>query len=122
MIRALYSQTNGRKRNRFNTFRASCNPVPPKHSFWLHLKAILKPNSASQRSIHKPTSVSQWIGKDTRASCLNKMAIIFMKCTKTTLYSLQFKVTTQWKARIYNQGGLRRELIFRRGGLITALA
>ena len=46
MIRALNSQTNGRKGNRYNTFRAYINPVPPKHSFWRHLKAILKPNSA----------------------------------------------------------------------------
>lgn len=36
----MNSQTNGRKRKRYNTFRASCNPVPPKRSFRRHLKAI----------------------------------------------------------------------------------
>ena len=35
----MNSQTNGRKRKRYNTFRASCNPVPPKRSFRRHLKA-----------------------------------------------------------------------------------
>ena len=35
MIWALNSQTNGRKWNRYNnTFRASCDPVPPKRRFW----------------------------------------------------------------------------------------
>ena len=36
----MNSQPNGRKRKRYNTFRASCNPVPPKRSFRRHLKAI----------------------------------------------------------------------------------
>ena len=47
----MNSQTNGRKRKRYNTFRASCNPVPPKRSFRRHLKAISSqiphPNPAS---------------------------------------------------------------------------
>ena len=53
MILALNSQTNGRKQHRYKTFRGSCNPVPPKHSFRRHFKAILKPNSAGQRRIYK---------------------------------------------------------------------
>lgn len=36
----MNSQTNGRKRKRYNTFRATCNPVPPKRSFRRHLKSI----------------------------------------------------------------------------------
>ena len=46
MSLALTSQTNGRKQNRYKTFRDSCNPVPPKRSFRRHFKAILKPNCA----------------------------------------------------------------------------
>ena len=36
----MISQTNGRKRKRYNTFRASHNPVPPKRSLRRHLKVI----------------------------------------------------------------------------------
>ena len=74
------------KQNRYNTFRASCNPVPLKCSFRRHLKAISKPKFHVTTQ-YLPTSVSQWIGKDGSASRLNKMEIIFMKCTETTLFS-----------------------------------
>ena len=37
---AMNSHTNGRKRKRYNTFRATYNPVPLRHTFRRHLKAI----------------------------------------------------------------------------------
>lgn len=118
---ALNSQTNWRKQNRYKTFRDSCNAAPPKRSFRRHFKAILKPNYAWQPRIYKRQFTV--VGKDTclRASRLNKMAIIFMKCTKATLFSLQIKVTAQWKTRIYKPKKSRRLtarsiLLFWRGG------
>ena len=36
----MISQTNGRKRKRYNTFRASHKPIPPKRSLRRHLKGI----------------------------------------------------------------------------------
>ena len=52
-------------------------------------------------SQYQQTSTWQPISRDTCASRVNKMAIIFMKCMKMILYSLQIKVTVQWKSRIY---------------------
>lgn len=58
----MNSETNGRKRKRYNTFRASHNPVPPKRTFRRHLKAnssrIPHDNPSSLSDIPVSTNVN----------------------------------------------------------------
>ena len=62
--RDMSSQTNGRKRRRYNTFRASYNPIPPKCSFRRHLQAI------STQILHNKPTRSSATSVSTRADLI----------------------------------------------------
>ena len=103
---AMNSQTNGRKQKRYNTFRATYNLFRSDillGVIWKRFPAMFRmiTHLVWVTSQYQQTSTWQPISRDACASRVNKMAIIFMKCMKTILYSLQIKVTVQWKTRIY---------------------
>lgn len=56
----MNSQRSERKRKRYNTFRASHNPIPPKRSFRRHLKVISSriPHDGQFDASHLPVSTN----------------------------------------------------------------